>query len=93
MPMEALKVRVPVGGNGLPLVRRSDGVLVPQDDPQPPRSPLTEGRKFVASLLGAVRDENLRRFADDLPFLTQAEQDALVLKEYRRRGSPKIRLE
>jgi len=61
------------------------GINTPQDEPQPPRPPLTKEEKEVTSLLAVARDEQLRRWANDLPLLTQEEQDSLLLKEYRRR--------
>lgn len=69
----------------VPLEKLKGRTSTPQDEVQPPLRPLTKAEKEVALLLEVVKDEQLRRWANDLPFLTQEERDALLLREYRRR--------
>ena len=66
-------------------------IVISQDDPPAslPSAESTEEERYAASLLACIRDEQIRRWANDLPLLTRKEQDDLLSREHRRREAAK----
>ena len=62
---------------------------VPQDATHISPRILTKEERYVVSLLACVADEQIRRWANDLPLLTQKQQDEFLLRKHQGRNAVK----